>query len=72
MILSSVKPGFADTLLIQAPRYYGQFALPMRKESLCIDIVSRKLRLIIHASIRTLSMVPSVSVLMGFDCIYDK
>ena len=49
MNLSSVKPSFADAHWIQTPHYYGQFALSMRKESLCIDIVNKKLRLIIHA-----------------------
>ena len=42
MNLSSVKPGFVDTLLIQTPHYYGQFALSMRKESLCIDYCQQK------------------------------
>ena len=29
----TVKPCFTDTRLIRTPRYYGQFALSLRKES---------------------------------------
>ena len=51
-----------DTLLIQTPHYHGQFALPLGKESpLTFSLNSSRL-------IRTLSMVPSVLVLTGFDC----
>ena len=51
-----------DTLLIQTPHYHGQFALSLGKESpLTFSLNSIRL-------IRTLSAVPSVLVLTGFDC----
>ena len=51
-----------DTLLIQKPHYHEQFALSLGKESpLTFSLNSTLL-------IRTLSMVPSVLVLTGFDC----
>ena len=60
-----VKPRFTDTRLIRTPHYYGQFALSLGKES--PYIFSKFDPLNTNApSIRTLSMVPSVSVLTGF------
>ena len=51
-----------DTLLIQTPHYYRQFALSLGKErTLTFSLNSTRL-------IWTLSMVPSVLVLTGFDC----
>ena len=51
-----------DTLLIQTPHYHGQFVLSLGKESpLTFSLNSIRL-------LRTISMVPSVLVLTGFNC----
>ena len=50
----TVKPRFTDTRLIRTPRYYGRFALSLRKQNPEISLHSTRL-------IRTFSMAPSVS-----------
>ena len=63
----TVKPCFTDTLLLQTPHYYRQFALSLGKESPYVfsrfDPLNMDTPLI-----QTLLMDPSVSQLMGFDC----
>ena len=61
----TVKSRFMDTRLIQTPHYHGQFALSLGKESpLTFSLNSTRL-------IRKLSIVPLVSILTGFDVIYQ-
>ena len=56
-----------DTRLIQTPHYDGQFALCLGKESSFIFSKVNPLNTD-TPFVRTLSMVPSVSVLTEFDC----
>ena len=49
---------FMDTRLIRTPQYYGQFVLSLRKE----------IRPLQFYKFSNLSMLPSVSVLIGFNC----
>ena len=51
---------FMDTRLIRTPQYYGEFVLSLRKE-----IPIRPLH---FSKFSNLSMPPSVSVLIGFNC----
>ena len=68
VLFHTVKPRFTlDTLLIRTPHFYGQFALSLRKESPYMFSKFNPLNTD-TPSIRTLSMVPSVSVLTEFDC----
>ena len=62
------KPRFApDTRLMRTPHIYGEFALSLGKQS--PYILSKFNPLDTDTPlIRTLSMVPSVSVLTEFDC----
>ena len=69
VLFHTVKPRFApDTRLIQTPHFDGQFALCLRKES---SYILSKVNPLNSDTpfIRTLSMVPSVSVLTEFDCV---
>ena len=63
----TVKPHFTDTCLIQTPHYYGQFAFSLGTES---SYIFSEFNLVNPNTVskRTLSMAPSVSVLIGFDC----
>ena len=56
-----------DTLFIQTPHYYGQFALSLGKES---PYIFSKFNLLNTDTLLrlTFSMAPSVTVLPGFDC----
>ena len=68
VLFHTVKPRFTlDTLLIRTPHFYGQFALSLRKESPYMFSKFNPLNTD-TPFIRTLSMVPSVSVLTEFDC----
>ena len=58
LFANTVEPCFTDTRLIQTPHCYGQFSLSL---VLTASLNSTCL-------IWTLSMAPSVSVLMGFHC----
>ena len=49
---------FMDTRLIRTPQYYGEFVLSLRKE----------IRPLHFSKFSNLSMLPSVSVLIGFNC----
>ena len=62
----TVKPGFTDTCLIRTPHYYGQFAFSLGTES---PYIFSTFNLVNPDTLlkRRLSMVPSVSVLTGFD-----
>ena len=69
VLFHTVKPRFTlDTLLIRTPHFYGQFALSLGKQSPYILSKSNPLDTDTPL-IRTLSMVPSVSVLTEFDCV---
>ena len=68
VLFHTVKTRFTpDTCLIQTPHFYGQFALSLGKQS--PYIFSKSIPLDTDTPlIRTLSMVPLVSVLTEFDC----
>ena len=69
VLFHTVKTRFTpDTCLIQTPHFYGQFALSLGKQSPYILSKSNPLDTDTPL-IRTLSMVPSVSVLTEFDCV---
>ena len=69
VLFHTVKPRFTlDTLLIRTPHFYGQFALSLGKQSPYILSKSNPLDTDTPL-IRTLFMVPSVSVLTEFDCV---
>ena len=68
VLFYTVKPRFApDTRLMRTPHFYGEFALSLGKQS---PYVLSKFNPLNTDTpfIRTLFMVPSVSVLTEFDC----
>ena len=68
VLFHTVKPRFTlDTLSIRTPHFYGEFALSLGKQSPYILSKSNPLDTDTPL-IRTLFMVPSVSVLTEFDC----
>ena len=64
---TTAKSFFTDTCLVSTSHYYGQFALSLGKES---PYMSSKLNPLNTDTplIQTLSMAPSASMLVGFDC----
>ena len=66
----TVKPCFTDTHLMWTPHHCGQFASSLGKESSLNIIIFSKCNPLNTDTplIWTISMVPTVPVLMGFDC----